>query len=84
MESDYLNYQQTLDFLEACYQKHNFVYGLERFILDGSKVKPDLDGILDLSAICTKDVAKSIEAAKLYLSQYGNDTDEAFTVITES
>ena len=83
MESDYLVMQAALNFLSQCEEKNQFIFGVERFIKEGDSFKPDIDGIADFSSLNPqKDVNRSINAAKIFMNDYGDDSDEFFVIVT--
>lgn len=78
METDYLTLDRAFQFIDECRNHGKKVYGIERFFCDNSGNTPDLDGIVDFSAIHS--VHEITLSATSFLSQYGKESRERFKI----
>ena len=81
METEELTYIDTLDFIEQCRNDHIYIYGIERFLIEDDRLVPDLGGILDASNVLDQGFEKTIQAARWYLSNYGEEVNERFCIV---
>jgi hypothetical protein len=81
LQSGFLNYSKSLEFLNECIEKEYVIIGIERFVSSNEKIIPDLKGIADYSQFTKHDSIKSINSAKQYLLQYGTSKEELFEFV---
>ena len=80
MTLDLRTFDQARDKLDCLEGSGRSVYGIERVVLSGSSIIPDLNGIADFSEVADASPDISIAAAKKFLSEYGQDENERFVI----
>ena len=76
----YINFQCAMKIINSCQNNGIIILGIERFIRKSDGIMPDIYGIADFSDATAEE---SFEAAKNFMSEYGIENEELFSLTIE-
>ena len=80
MVEKYINFQCAINIINSCQKNGIVILGIERFIKKSDGIMPDIFGIADFSDATAEE---SVEAAKIFMSEYGVENEELFSLTIE-
>ncbi|MEO1562647.1 MAG: hypothetical protein AAFR98_04365 [Pseudomonadota bacterium] len=83
MSDERLKFHELIDRLNQLEASEVLVIGIDRLIIDPKtgSVAPDINEILDLSALNDHEVEASIASARKFVSRFGQDPNERFDLV---